>query len=276
MNPSTASAEEPRTHPTVAAVPVGLATEEELLSRFHETRDQEARSELLKRYEPFARSLAGRYRNMGESAEDLDQVAYLGLLHAIDRFDPNRGKPFVSFAAPTVLGELRRHLRDRVWSVRLPRSLQERTRRVERAVSGLSTRLGRSPSVAEIAAELELETDEVLEALDAVDRRRVGSLDAPAAGDGEPSSTLLERLGSSDAGFQHVEDTTTIDGLLPVLSEEERRVLRMRLVEGMTQSEIGERIGCSQMHVSRMLRRVLEALRRAYSETLPQREGLPV
>ena len=251
-----------------------FGTEEELLQRFFATRDPALREELLRRYTRFARSMANRYAGKGEPSEDLYQVACLGLLNAIDRFDPTRGKPFVAFAAPTVLGELRRHLRDKVWALRLPRPLQERTRHVDKAIEMLSVELGRSPTLADIAETLDLSEDDVLEAFDAAGQRRVNSLDAPVVSDDAGAETLVARLGSRDAGFERVDDWSTVQGLLPLLSDEELSVLRMRFVDEMTQSEIGERIGRSQMHVSRMLRATLGRLREAYMTT--SAEAAPV
>ncbi len=252
-----------RDEAVTADVTTRMGTEEELFRRYFATRDPAIREELVARYIRFARSMASRYAGKGELSEDLFQVACVGLVNAIDRFDPTRGKPFVAFAAPTVLGELRRHLRDKVWALRLPRRLQERTRQVEAAIGELSLELGRAPTIRETADALDLAEDEVLEAFDAASQRRVNSLDAPVAGDDAGAETLVERLGARDGGFARAEDWTTVESLLPLLTEEELKVLRMRFVDELTQSEIGERIGRSQMHVSRMLRRTLERLREA-------------
>jgi RNA polymerase sigma-B factor len=243
-----------------------VATEEELLQRFAETRDPALREELVRRYERFARAMARRYEGRGESSDDLFQVAYVGLVHAIDRFDPRLEKSFVSYAAPTVLGELRRHFRDKVWPLRLPRALQERTRRVDSAIDTLTGRLGRSPMIEEVAAELSLGREEVLEAFEAASRRRVGSLDAPVTTGEEDSEPLIGLIGELDATLESLDDAVTLRALMPALRTEELAVLRMRFLEGMTQSEIGERIGYSQMHVSRMVRGAIERLRQAYGE----------
>ena len=245
-----------------------LADNLELFRRHHRTRDPEAREELVRRYLPLARGLAMRYRGGTESMEDLTQVASMGLLHAIDRFDPDRGIPFPAFAAPTILGELRRHFRDRVWAMRVPRGLQERIGQVEEAISKLTAELHRAPSVREVANRLQVDEQEVLEALAAGEaRRRTVSLDQPSGGvpDAE-EPTLAERVGSEDPSFETVEQRAALARGLPALSERELVVLRLRFVEDLTQSEIAERIGHSQMHVSRILRSALQRLRAAMNQ----------
>lgn len=239
----------------------GLAGDEELLKRFHTTRDPALREELVGRYMHFARSMAFRYRGGSEPTDDLIQVASLGLVNAIDRFDPERGIPFLAFAAPTVLGELRRHFRDRVWNLRLPRGLQERVAKVDEAITKLTADLERSPTVSEIAAALGLSDDEVLEAFSAASARRTASLDAPISSAEPDDATLGARIGDEEAGFERVEAWATLAEGLPALSERELTVLRLRFVEDLTQSQIAERIGHSQMHVSRILRGALAQLR---------------
>jgi RNA polymerase sigma-B factor len=245
--------------------PSAVASEKELLQRFAATRDPALREELVRRYERFARAMARRYEGRGESSDDLYQVACVGLVHAIDRFDPGLEKSFLSYAAPTVLGELRRHFRDKVWPLRLPRALQERTRRVDRAIDVLTGKLGRSPTIEEVAAELGLTREDVLEAFEAASRRRVGSLDAPVSGE-DGSEPLIGLIGEPDSTLEGLDDSVTLQALMPALRPEELAVLRMRFVDGMTQSEIGDRIGYSQMHVSRMVRGAIERLRAAYQE----------
>lgn len=239
----------------------GLASDDELLRRYHDTRDPAVREELVRRYMQFARSMALRYRGGSEPTEDLLQVASLGLVNAIDRFDPSREIPFLAFAAPTVLGELRRHFRDRVWNLRLPRGLQERVGRVDSVITKLTAELERSPSVPEIAAALGLTEEEVLEAFTAANARRTASLDAPISSDEPDEATLGAQVGDEEAGYKRVEAWETLSGGLPSLSERERTVLRLRFVDDMTQSQIAERIGHSQMHVSRILRGALARLR---------------
>ena len=247
-----------------------LAGESELLESYARTRDEHAREELVRRFLPFARSLAMRYSGGVEPSEDLIQVASLGLVSALERFDPERGVPFAAFAGPTILGELRRHFRDRVWTMRVPRGLQERIRSVEGAITKLSHELERSPTVAEIAALVEIDEAEVLEAFEAAGARRTISLDQPSAGS-EPGddAPMAERIGGDDPGFELVEDRATLDATAGVLDETEREVLQLRFAEDLTQSKIAERVGYSQMHVSRILRRALGRLRDAATEGEP-------
>jgi RNA polymerase sigma-B factor len=243
----------------------GLASERLLWERFLEQRDPATREELVRRYLPFARSLAARYRGGSESFDDLLQVASLGLVNAIDRFDPSRGTPFPAFASPTILGELKRHFRDRVWTVRVPRGLHDRMAEVDKAMSKLTVELQRSPSVAELAERLEVDPTDVLEVLEANRNRRPLSLDRPPGEDSE-EAPAGEWIGSEDRGFDLVEDRATLESAMPALDERERLILRLRFVEDMTQSQIAEQIGHSQMHVSRILRRTLERIRQEVDE----------
>ena len=243
-----------------------LAAEAELLSEYAQTRDENAREEIVRRFLPFARSLAMRYSGGVEPSDDLVQVASLGLVSALERYDPERGVPFVAFAGPTILGELRRHFRDRVWTLRVPRGLQESIRAVEDAITKLSHELERSPTVAEIANLLETSESDVLEAFEGSAARRTVSLDRPTTGPGsEPGdeAPMAERIGADDPGFELVEDRVTIDVGSDVLDETEREVLRLRFAEDLTQSKIAEQVGYSQMHVSRILRRAVAKLREA-------------
>jgi RNA polymerase sigma-B factor len=242
----------------------GLATERRLLERFAETGDPMLREELVSRFLPLARSLAMRYAGGAEPSDDLVQVASVGLMGALDRFDPSRGVPFAAFAGPTILGELRRHFRDRVWTMRVPRGLQERIREVEEAITKLGSTLERSPTVAEIVERLEISDDEVLEAMEASDARRTMSLDQPtAAGDDAGDASIGERVGGEDPGFELVEERSAIRAGARVLTDLEREVLRLRFVEDLTQSKIADQVGYSQMHVSRILRRALDRVRAA-------------
>jgi RNA polymerase sigma-B factor len=243
-----------------------LAGEAELWRRFARDRDPAIREELVRRNMPFAKRLALRYRGASESFDDLLQVANLGLLGAIDRFDPERGIPFTAFASPTILGELKRHFRDRVWTVRVPRGLHDRMADVDRAISELTKELQRSPSVGEIAERLELEQTDVLEVMEASHNRRPLSLDRPAGNDDADESAPTEWIGEEDEAFELVEGRIALGSALPHLDERERLVLRLRFVEDMTQSQIAERIGHSQMHVSRILRRALSRLREQIRE----------
>jgi RNA polymerase sigma-B factor len=250
----------PITDPAPAPSPGdALASERELWQRFAARRDAACREELVRRYLPFAKNLALRYRGASESFDDLLQVANLGLVNAIDRFEPERGTPFAAFASPTILGELKRHFRDRVWTVRVPRGLHDRMAEVDKATSELTVELQRSPSVSEIADRLELDPADVLEVLEANHNRRPLSLDRPL-GD-EEEAPVSEWIGDEDEGFELVEDKLTLEGVLPQLDERERLILKLRFVDDMTQSQIADQIGHSQMHVSRILRRTLDRIR---------------
>jgi RNA polymerase sigma-B factor len=243
-----------------------LARDGELWRRFSESRDPAIREELVRRNMPFAKRLALRYRGASESFDDLLQVANLGLLNAIDRFDPDRGIPFTAFASPTILGELKRHFRDRVWTVRVPRGLHDRMAEVDKAITELTKQLQRSPSIVEIADRLELEQTEVLEVMEANHNRRPLSLDRPAGSEDSDEASPAEWIGSEDEAFELVEGRIALDAALPYLDERERLVLRLRFAEDMTQSQIAEQIGHSQMHVSRILRRALSRIREQIRE----------
>jgi RNA polymerase sigma-B factor len=249
----------------------GLANERELWKRLHDQSDPAAREELVHRYLPFAKNLALRYRGASESLDDLLQVANLGLVNAIDRFDPERGTPFAAFASPTILGELKRHFRDRVWTVRVPRGLHDRMAEVDKTTAALTVELQRSPSVGEIAAKLEIDPTEVLEVLEANHNRRPLSLDRPVGGE-EDESPASEWIGGEDESFELVDDKLALEGVLPHLDDRERLILRLRFAEDMTQSQIAEQIGHSQMHVSRILRRTLERIREEVAEQ-QERDG---
>ena len=254
-----------QTEPTPTAPPrptEQLADENELLARYAKTRDPATQEEIVRRFLPFARSLALRYRGGTEQVEDLVQVANLGLVQAIERFDPERGAAFKSFAAPTILGELKRHFRDRVWNLRLPRGLQERVLRLEGATSELTGELERPPTVRELAETLNLDEIEVLEAFEAMQTRRTLSFDQPVAVVGSADEgTVGEQVGTEDPRYEGVEDRAAVEASMPGLTEREVLALRLRFVEELTQSQIAERIGCSQVHVSRILRAALQRLR---------------
>lgn len=234
--------------------------------RFAQDRDPSLREELVRRHLPFAKRLALRYRGASESFDDLLQVANLGLLNAVDRFDPERGIPFTAFASPTILGELKRHFRDRVWTVRVPRGLHDRMAEVDKAVTELTKELQHSPSVREIADRLGIEQTDVLEVMEANYNRRPLSLDRPAGSEDPDESPAADWIGDEDEGFELVEGRIALDAALPHLDERERLVLRLRFAEDMTQSQIAEQIGNSQMHVSRILRRALAKIRERVKE----------
>ncbi len=212
---------------------------------------------------PLARSLALRYQRSGEPFDDLLQVASLGLVKAIDRFEPAREIAFSSYAVPTILGEIKRYFRDRTWAVRVPRGLQEMSMRVDRAVAGLSEELRRSPSVKEIASAVDATEEEVLEALQAGGAYRAVSLEAPSGRTGEDAATLADSVGVQEDGFDRAEDRATLDALLEAVSGREREVLRMRFENDMTQADIGAAIGVSQMQISRIIRQAIQRLRDA-------------
>jgi RNA polymerase sigma-B factor len=238
-----------------------LQKDEELWRRFARDRDPAIREELVRRNMPFAKRLALRYRGASESFDDLLQVANLGLLNAVDRFDPKRGIPFTAFASPTILGELKRHFRDRVWTVRVPRGLHDRMAEVDKAITDLTKHLQRSPSVGEIAERLEVEQTDVLEVMEANHNRRPLSLDRPAGPEDSEESSPADWIGAEDEAFELVEGRIALDSALPYLDDRARLVLRLRFAEDMTQSQIAERIGHSQMHVSRILRNALSRIR---------------
>jgi RNA polymerase sigma-B factor len=238
-------------------------TERRLLVRYHEHGDLAAREELCERFLPLARDLALRYSYTDEPFDDLLQVASLGLIKAIDRFEPGRGTKFTSYAAPTILGELKRHFRDKGWSLHVPRDLQERTLAVSRATETLSKELGSSPKVRQVADHLGCSVEQVLEAQEAAASYEAASLDAPAARDDDESASLVDLLGREDSAYDLVEDRDAIASTWLALPDVERQVLELRFMHDLTQREIGERIGYSQMHVSRLLRRALTRLETA-------------
>src|SRR5439155_11767344 len=233
-------------------------SETDLLRTYAETADPALKEELVCRFLPLARSLALRYRGASEQLEDLIQVASLGLVKALDGFDLERGRSFIAYAAPTILGELRRHFRDRVWEVRLPRGLPDRTMAVSDAAQELAEEEGRTPTVAQIAARLELTQEEVSEALQADEARRALSLDAPQSRDDRESASLVESVGAPEPGYDAVE--AQLAAAEAPLEDRERTVLRMRFEGDLNQYEIGRRLGVSQMQVSRIMRRALRKL----------------
>ncbi len=235
----------------------------ELFVRYHRDGDARARDQLVERFLPLARQLARRYQRAGEPLDDLLQVASLGLIKAIDRFDPDREIAFSSYAVPTILGEIKRYFRDRTWAVRVPRDLQELTLKVDRAVGELSDSLRRQPSVGEIAAAVGAEEEDVLEALQAGGAYRAVSFDAPRTGADEDVATLGDSVGIDEHGFDRAEERATLAQLMATVTPRERDVLRMRFEQDMTQAEIGAVIGVSQMQVSRVIRQAIARLRAA-------------
>jgi RNA polymerase sigma-B factor len=238
----------------------GVGGEAELFIR-HNEGDLAAREALVQRFMPLARSLARRYDRSSEPFEDLLQVASLGLLKALDRFDPERGHPFASFAVPTILGEMRRHFRDAGWSVHVPRGSQERALKVRDAQERLANTRGRAPTVNELAEYLELSTEDVIDALQAIQAYESLSLDAPRPGATDEATSYGDAMGEEDVRYELVELDATVSAVLGRIPQRERQILRMRFVEDLTQTEIAERVGISQMQVSRLLRRSLDQLR---------------
>ena len=234
--------------------------ETQLFRRYCTTRDPALREELVRAYLPLARTIARRYESRRVPIEDLIQVAAIGLLKAVDRFEPERGIAFSSYAVPTMVGEVQRHFRDHTWAVRPPRELQERAQRVLKANRELGSELGRPPTAGELATRLQLSLEQVVDALQACEARDITSLDRPRTIGEETEGTLGDLMGGEDPGFTRVEDGATADLLMRVLDDREREILRLRFHEDLTQAEIGERIGCSQMHVSRLVRTALGKL----------------
>lgn len=222
---------------------------------------------MVERHLGLAHHLARRYAERGEPLDDLVQVASIGLLKAVDRFDADRGVSFTSYAVPTILGELRRHFRDRGWAIHVPRDLKEAALRVEAA---MKQHAGRAPTPAELAKETGLDVETVLEALEVSGAHRALSLDAPATRLDDDLPALVDGLGSEDDDLARARDRATLEVLAEVLDEREREILRLRFVEDLTQSEIGARVGVSQMHVSRLIRTSLTRMRLASQATPPR------
>jgi RNA polymerase sigma-B factor len=232
-----------------------------LFARYLDKRDPVDREMLVERFLPLARQLARRYQRPEEPFDDLFQVACLGLVKAIDRFDLEREVAFSSYAVPTILGEIKRYFRDRTWSVRVPRDLQELALKVDRAVSELSLDLHRQPTVEEIGAKVGADEEDVLEALEASGAYKATSLESPRGSEEESGDTLGDTLGTEEHGFALAEDRATIEHLMRSITPREREVLHLRFAEDLTQAEIGERIGVSQMQVSRIIRQSVARLR---------------
>jgi len=227
--------------------------------------DRQARSEreaLIESHLPLAKRLACRYRHSGESFDDLEQVAYLGLVKAADRYDPDRG-PFASYAAPTILGELRRHFRDKGWGVHVSRSIQENVLSVNGAIETLFGELGRTPSPREVSTHTGLAIEDVIEAMSAASAYTPAALDAPLSAETAEARSLGDTLGTIDPGYEFVELRQSIGPAFRALSRREQEIVHLRFVEDLTQSEIAARVGISQMHVSRLLRRALDELQGA-------------
>jgi RNA polymerase sigma-B factor len=234
-----------------------------LMLEYQRTREPRLREQLVTRYLPLARSLARRFASGGEPLEDLEQVAALALVKAVDGFDAERGTAFSSYAVPSIAGAIKRHFRDHGWSVRVPRELQERAMRVNQLEKELSGALGEAPTLTELAEATALGAEDVLEARVAYRALHASSLDAPTLdADGE-SPALIETMGGDDDGYSTVLDRSALDSLLGRLDERDRAIIELYFREELTQSEIGDRLGYSQMHISRLLRRAVGELEKA-------------
>jgi RNA polymerase sigma-B factor len=245
----------------LAAEPLGRrAGGDDLLALYHRTGDPRVRERAIEQYMPLARRLAARYHRRQEPFEDLVQVANLGLVKAVERYDPTRGTRFTSFAVPTISGELRRHFRGTAWNLHVPRGVQEDALRVRDAASRLTHRLGRAPRISELEAETGLDAEAISEALHARAVQATASLDQAVGSAEEGDATLGELIGTEDDGFELAERHADVGPLLRALPSREREVLFLRFAQDMTQSEIAERIGCSQMQISRILRRTIARL----------------
>jgi RNA polymerase sigma-B factor len=237
----------------------GREEDRELLRRYHEGGDTSAREALIERHLPLVRSLARRYAGRGESLEDIEQVGAIGLIKAIDRFELEREVSLATYATPNVVGEIKRHFRDKGWAIRVPRALQELNASMSGAIERLTVKFSRSPSIAEIAEELETTPEQVLEALEVGSAYSTVSLSGGPAGDEELDP--LETIGEEDAGFERSEDRAALAPALMRLPAREREILRMRFEEGLPQTQIAQRVGLSQMHVSRLIRKSLAEMR---------------
>ena len=231
----------------------------ELLRRYHEDGDTAAREELVQRHLPLVRSLARRYAGRGEPLDDIEQVGAIGLIKAIDRFELEREVSLATYATPNVVGEIKRHFRDKGWAIRVPRALQELNAKMSATIDRLTSKLGRSPSIAEIAESLEATPEEVLEAIEVGSAYTTLSLSGGPGGDDEADP--LEAIGEEDEEFERTEDRAALAPALAHLPQRERDILRMRFEDGLPQTHIAERVGLSQMHVSRLIRKSLAAIR---------------
>jgi RNA polymerase sigma-B factor len=239
----------------------------ELLRRYHEQGDVAAREQLIERYMSLVRSLARRYSYRGEQLEDLVQIGAIGLIKAIDRFDLERGVELTTYATPNIIGEIKRHFRDKGWSVRVPRGLQELNVQLSRLIEQLTVQFGRSPTIGELAKASDSTEEEVLEALES--GRAYSSLSLSTGGgggDGDEELDPLESIGEEEHEYEVSEDRAVLAPGFRALDDRERRILHLRFFEGLTQSQIAQQVGISQMHVSRLIRRSLEKIRAEIAE----------
>jgi RNA polymerase sigma-B factor len=239
-----------------------------LLVAYHRDGDEKAREQALVELMPLVRALASRYAGRGEPLEDLVQVGSIGLIKAVDRFDVDRGVDFASYAVPTIVGEIRRHFRDKAWAMHVPRRLKELSLRLSRTLDQLTTELGRSPTLAELAAAAGVEEEDAIDALDSMNAYSTRSLHAPFDDDSDDS--LSEKLGTDELGYAEVEDGAIVDAGLDALDDRERQIVELRFFHELTQSQIASEIGISKMHVSRLLRRALATMRGRIEEGTPR------
>ncbi|NLE75005.1 MAG: RNA polymerase sigma factor SigF [Actinobacteria bacterium] len=244
-------------------------SEKELLRRIHVEHDQEAREELITRYLPLVRGLARRFASRGQPVEDLIQVGSIGLIKAIDRFDSERGVELSTYATPTIMGEIKRYFRDKGWAVKVPRALQDLNVKLNRVIERLTAELNRSPTIADMAAACEVSEEEVLEALESGRAYNSLSLYVGGSGDEDDSFEILDYLGNEEGAYEVVEQRRFLAPAMERLEERERLILHLRFFEGMTQTQIAARVGISQMHVSRLIRKAIEVLRQ---EMVPETE----
>ena len=232
----------------------------ELFRRYKEQGDSEARDQLIMSHLNLVRFLASKFKNRGEALDDLIQVGTIGLIKAIDRFDPERGLEFTTYATPTIMGEIKRHFRDKGWSVRVPRRLQELSAKVNQVTDELTNQLQRSPSVAEIAESLGVSVDEVLEAMESSSAYSSVPLEGGGSSDDEEAPSVIDHYATEDADLAASDDRIVLEEAIADFSPREQDVIRMRFVDGLTQVEIAERLGVSQVQVSRLLRRTLRRI----------------
>lgn len=261
-------------HQSPVAAASAREAEQTLFLAYRRDGDRSAREALIERFLPLARRLAARYQRRGEDLDDLVQVAMLALVKAVDGFRPERGVAFTSYAVPTIVGELKRHFRDRTWAVHVPRDLQERALKTASAASELEARLGRAPTARELGDRLGVSIEDVLEARQAAEALSAESLDRPLAGDEPAGDSMLDQLGAVDDGYRRVEAGATLERYLAVLDDRSREVLRLRFAADLSQQEIARRIGCSQMHVSRLIRQAVERLQTLTAHAERQAEAL--
>jgi len=254
------------------AKPAQSAEREEtqrLLREYRQNHDPRVRERLVELNSDLVHYIARRFANRGEPLEDIEQVGFVGLIQAIERFDPSLENEFSTFATPTIAGEIRRYFRDRSWAVRVPRRLQENLIRVNAASQQLQHELSRAPTIPEIAARLGLEPDEVLAALEVSPAQHTVSLESTGSSSGDDTATLGERLGREDENLERVEAQEMLERVMSHLTPRERNILALRFVEQLPQTEVAKRLGISQMHVSRLQRAAVEHLRREFGDQAP-------